>query len=270
MNIFIAGASSGIGKAAATLLVSQGHTVAVMARRTEKLSSIPGAILCPGDITSAIDNTRCVEIALTGFTKRGQLPQIDRLYNFAGGAVFIDPATPLTEAMRADIQRVVEVNVMGSVRLLNSANAHLSPDAKVGICSSLIAHTDSPKVPTTEVYFWSKKLLESAMQKYKKEFAKRGISLTLIRPGTVNTEAFRPEGADTWKDASPLLKRAGQFGTSAEACARNCVHDVERGVEISFPTIDARLAREFPQLHEILLGIAARISEQHRKFGSLK
>ena len=67
MNIFITGASSGIGRALAWHYLSQGHAVAVIARREDRLQSLcEQAVALPGRLLAYVgdvaDRSRMAEV----------------------------------------------------------------------------------------------------------------------------------------------------------------------------------------------------------------
>lgn len=255
MKVFIAGASSGIGQAVAEQLLTRGDQVAVMARRAEKLAAIRGAIVCAGDITNVDDIAASLDQAGT------QLGGIDELYNFAGGAIFMDRQAQLTPEQVREVGRLVELNTMGSVRLVKQALPYLNDGARIGICSSLITQTDQPVLAGSEIYFWTKKLMESALNSQRKLLADRGISLTIIRPGLVDTEAWRPAGKETWRGVPDIVKLVGRAGFKASDCAQQLITDTEARQELSFPTLDAKLASEHPNIHEAMLRLGSPVLE---------
>lgn len=261
MNIFIAGASSGIGAAVAKRLLDAHHQVAVMARRAERLQALTQAIPCPGDITQSDDITAALETAMTAFHKNTGSDTIDRLFNFAGGAVFVDPSAGISPELQEQIKALVDLNVMGSVRLLKAAEPYLARDAKIGICSSFITQTNAPAMPGTEIYFWTKKIMEQAMVAQRPRLAERGISLTLIRPGVVSTEAWQPAGHNTWKGVPDVVKLFGRLGFDPDDCAKALIADVEDRKPLSFPTLDARLANRHPELHRAMLHVGRSLME---------
>ena len=256
MNSFVAGASSGIGQAVAEQLLQRGDHVAVTARRAERLEAIKGALACPGDLKKSTD------IAAALARANEVYPGIDRLYNFAGGALLLDPQAELTPEITERIRELVELNTMGSVRLLKQALPYLNEGAHVGICSSLITQTDQPVLAGTAIYYWTKKLMESALNSQRQMLADRGISLTIIRPGLVDTEAWRAAGKETWQGVPDVVRLVGRVGFKASDCAKQLIADTEAGKELSFPTLDSKLASEHPRIHEAMLRLGSPILER--------
>ncbi len=90
-SILITGASSGIGRAVATLFLQEGWTVGLLARRAAALQEVATgfdeqrAIVLPADVTKPTE----VETAFDTFVKRAG--RLDVLFNNAG--VFTPPGT---------------------------------------------------------------------------------------------------------------------------------------------------------------------------------
>jgi 3-oxoacyl-[acyl-carrier protein] reductase len=120
----VGGASDGLGFATALLLAKEGATVAMVARREEKLKEAAGriahdtsarTIAIPADVRKSADCTRIVETAI------GACGRIDILVNNDG-------APPLGELATFDDEawaKAVEQNLMSVVRLSRGVLPHL-------------------------------------------------------------------------------------------------------------------------------------------------
>ena len=107
--IIVTGASSGIGEATARRLVRAGAKVVISARRPDRLETLAreldpsGASVLPvaGDITSATDRQKLVDIALAKFGR------IDGLVNNAGygtrGPVEIVPVDAIRKNFETNV-----------------------------------------------------------------------------------------------------------------------------------------------------------------------
>lgn len=102
----VTGASTGIGRATAELLLEDGWTVGLIARRAEKLQEIdhPNARPLPCDVTDA----PAMEAAFTRFL--AQTSRLDLLFNNAG---MFGPVCPPDEVSVAAFDEVVAVNLRG-------------------------------------------------------------------------------------------------------------------------------------------------------------
>ncbi|MCG7228509.1 SDR family oxidoreductase [Corynebacterium minutissimum] len=106
----VTGASSGIGEASARALAADGWHVVVGARRIERLEALADEI---GGEAYALDVTSDESVA--EFVSH--LDRVDLLVNNAGGAKGLEP---LVETTVEDWQWMYEVNVLGTVRMIQA------------------------------------------------------------------------------------------------------------------------------------------------------
>lgn len=103
-SIIVTGASSGIGRAVAERFIAAGWIVGALARRTERLVDIEGAVPLTCDVTREGD----VDAAFDDFlAKTGR---IDVLFNNAG---VLTPPAPIDEIAVGDWDTAVAVNLTG-------------------------------------------------------------------------------------------------------------------------------------------------------------
>ncbi|MDO5032593.1 SDR family oxidoreductase [Corynebacterium sp.] len=106
----VTGASSGIGAASARALAADGWQVVIGARRVERLDALAediGAVAYPLDVTK--------DESVTEFVSH--LDRVDLLVNNAGGAKGLEP---LVETSLEDWRWMYEVNVLGTVRMIQA------------------------------------------------------------------------------------------------------------------------------------------------------
>ena len=115
MRCLITGASSGIGETIARRLAAEGHPVALMARRTERVREIAAelgsAIAVPGDVGSGEDCEAVVQRVVEAFGG------VDTLVNAAGTWV----EDPLHAATYEQIRRFVDTDVSGALQITRAA-----------------------------------------------------------------------------------------------------------------------------------------------------
>ena len=112
----VTGASSGIGLATATALMTQGWTVGVLARRKDALVKIKGGIVLPCDVS----DPEGVQKAFDDFV--AQVGRLDLLFNNAG--IFV-PAAPIDEVPLADWHASIGVNLNGMFYAARAAFAQM-------------------------------------------------------------------------------------------------------------------------------------------------
>lgn len=106
----VTGASSGIGASSARALAADGWHVVVAARRKDRLDALAEEI---GGTAIELDVTS--QDSVDAFA--AQLDRVDLLVNNAGGAKGLEP---LVDTQIADWQWMYEVNVLGTVRMLQA------------------------------------------------------------------------------------------------------------------------------------------------------
>ena len=119
----ITGASSGIGEATARALAAEGHRLALLARRAERVEALAtelgnGALAIEADVTDRDSIVAAAERV------QGELGGADILVNNAG----VMPLAPFSSDQRSEIRQMVEVNLLGAmtateVSLTSSATA---------------------------------------------------------------------------------------------------------------------------------------------------
>jgi NAD(P)-dependent dehydrogenase (short-subunit alcohol dehydrogenase family) len=178
-TVLITGASSGIGRAAAELLLKSGYTVYAGARRVEKMKGLQdlGAKVLALDVTVEESLRRAVETILR------EAGGIDVLVNNAGyGAHGAVEDVPLAEA-----RRQFEVNLFGLARLtqLVLPGMRARGGGRIVNISSIAGKVG---MPTSGWYHASKHALEAYSDALRMETAQFGIKVVIIEPGPIKTE----------------------------------------------------------------------------------
>lgn len=182
----VTGASSGIGEATALALAEEGASVALVARREERLQALAKrieaiggqALIIVADLTDEAQAKQAVER-----TQR-ELGGLDILVNNAG-IMLLGPAA---EARLEDWKRMVDINLMAVLYtthaalpiFLNQGSGHI-----VNV-SSVSGRGTSP---SSNVYSLTKWGVGAFSESLRQELsAKKKIRITLIEPGVVATE----------------------------------------------------------------------------------
>lgn len=186
----VTGASSGIGKATAQALANEGCAVALAARRGDRLETIVSemengqALPVPTDVTDEDDVVAMVE------QTREALGKIDLLVNNAG---VIRP-DPIADADRADFQQEIQVNLLG---MMNATHAAL-PDILAAETGDIVAVSSlNVRLPGEgkggSGYTATKFGVNGFCRALRKEVAEDGVRVTIVMPGTVDTEVLDAE-----------------------------------------------------------------------------
>lgn len=177
--ILITGASSGIGKATALQLITEGHKVYTAARRIEKMNDIAekGGFPLPMDITKEADINYVVD---TIIKKEGR---IDVLFNNAGYAIY----GAIEDIKIEEARRQFEVNIFGLASITQKILPHMRSQ-KSGLIINTSSMGGKMYTPLGAWYHATKYALEGWSDCLRLEVAAFGINVVILEPGAINTE----------------------------------------------------------------------------------
>lgn len=189
----VTGASSGIGRALAIELALRGADVVLLARRAERLREVAAwvralgrrALIVPGDVTRDEDLPRAVERA------HAALGPIDIAIANAGFQV----TGRLADLTLDDFRRQFETNVFGVLRMIYATLDDLR--RRRGYLVLMGSQLGYIALPKTAAYSMSKFAVRALAQALRHELAPAGISVTLVTPGTIESEIRRVDNHGT-------------------------------------------------------------------------
>jgi 3-oxoacyl-[acyl-carrier protein] reductase len=182
----VTGASRGIGAAIAAQLAADGYVVAVHYAQAEDaaqrvMDSLPGTghVLIQADLA----DPQAVETMVARAV--GALGSIDVLVNNAG-VFFAHPIDETDyETWQEAWRRTLEVNLVGPANVTWCAVRHMGPGGRIINVGSRGAFRGEPDSPA---YGASKAAIASFGQSLAKYLGRRGISVTTVAPGFVDTD----------------------------------------------------------------------------------
>lgn len=191
--VVITGGTSGIGRAAARLLVEAGAKVVVGARREERLDELEaelGGDRCVGvvtDVTRPEDAERLVETAVERFGR------IDSIVVNAG----IGAYGGILDGSDDDLAQMIDINFTGSVWAIRSAVKRMRPAGAGDIV--IVSSVAGLRGGDDEAVYAGTKFAQVGMAgSIERELREHGIRVTVIAPAGVKTEfaigAGRTEG----------------------------------------------------------------------------
>jgi 3-hydroxy acid dehydrogenase/malonic semialdehyde reductase len=183
----VTGATSGIGKAVAQILASNGYDIIITGRRAELLDGLmanikteTGAEVIPlcFDVRDMVQ----VEEAVNSLT--GKWQNIDVLINNAGLAVGFEP---VYEGVTDDWDRMIDTNVKGLLYITRRISPQMVTRGSGHIIniSSIAGHE---VYPNGAAYCGSKHAVQAITRAMRIELLPFGIKVSSVSPGMVDTE----------------------------------------------------------------------------------
>jgi NAD(P)-dependent dehydrogenase (short-subunit alcohol dehydrogenase family) len=180
-TIFITGASSGLGKAAAKLFAARGwHVLAAMRRpeRDTELADMTGVELLALDVTDPAQ----IESAVAQAISAGP---VDVVFNNAGYGI----SGPLEGLTDEQIERSVATNLMGPIRVTQAFIPHFRQN-RGGLFINTTSIGGLITVPLNAMYHATKWGLEGWSESMAYELANVGIGMKILEPGGMKTDFF--------------------------------------------------------------------------------
>ena len=205
---FVTGAASGIGRATVSELTRRGAAVAAL--DADQKSGGDEALTLAGDVADA----GAVERAVADTVDR--LGRLDIVVNDAG----ISSVGTVEDNDDAEWQRVLDVNVVGMVRVSRAALPHLrsSPAATIVNVSSIAA---TAGLPQRACYSASKGAVLSLTLAMAADLIEDGVRVNCVCPGTIDTpwvHRLLDRAPDPRRERAALEARQpmGRLGTAEE------------------------------------------------------
>jgi NAD(P)-dependent dehydrogenase (short-subunit alcohol dehydrogenase family) len=190
----VTGASQGIGAALVRAYRDRNYQVVAVARSI-KPTADDGILAISGDIAERRTAERAISEGIARFNR------IDTLINNAG--IFI--AKPFTQYTEDDYQAILRVNLNGFYYITQLAIAEMEKHGSghiVQITTSLVDHANS-RVPSVLASL-TKGGLNAATRSLAIEYAKRGIRVNAVSPGTIKTPMHPAETYEALAGLHPL------------------------------------------------------------------
>jgi NADP-dependent 3-hydroxy acid dehydrogenase YdfG len=194
----VTGASSGIGAATAIELARAGATVALAARRADRLAGLVAeieglggrALALAGDMAVEAEAIKAVEDTVAAFGR------IDILINSAG----VMQAGGVEGADLAEFRRVYAINVFGTLYTCAAAVPHMLKQGEGDIVNitSLAGRKGGPE---TNAYSGSKHAANSMTDAMRQELGGRNIRVSILMPGATTTEVGDNISNPAWRSA---------------------------------------------------------------------
>ena len=195
----VTGSSSGIGAATARRLAAEGAAVALVARRRDRLEQLADSIRQTGgtahvvqaDVTEQQHAADAVRQAVDRFGR------LDTLVNNAG-VMLLGPALQTTTD---EWDRMVALNVQALLHLTHAALPHLVDAAatsprRVADIVNISSTAGRVARPGSSVYNLTKFGLNAFSESLRQEMIAHRVRVSVVEPGTVDTELVDHVSAD--------------------------------------------------------------------------
>ncbi len=247
----VTGASSGIGREFARQIAKSGEyeRIYVVARREDRLEELKnelGGVIVPiaADLGKPESFDRIAEclradnvslsllVAAAGFGKYG---------SFAANS-------------QADMESIVEVNVLGVLRTVRMALDFLTAGSRIVLMGSQSAFQPLPEF---NIYASSKAFVLHFGRALNLELKSRGIAVTTVCPGYVATEFFevaaKSGDPDACRNFSPMYQ--------ASDVVRKALSDSQKGKDVSIYGLQIKGARLLSKLlpHKLVMRVWLKI-----------
>jgi NADP-dependent 3-hydroxy acid dehydrogenase YdfG len=187
----VTGASSGFGEAIARALAARGATLALVARRKDRLDQLAAEIEQQAGVALAIgaDITQRQEAVAAVQDTVDRFGRIDTVVNNAG-VMFVDP---VEDAVLEEWDRMVAVNVNGLLNVAHAALPHLLEAARQGSrrVADMVNISSVAGIKTgagVSVYSLTKYGVGAFSESLRQEVAGRHVRVSVIEPGSARTE----------------------------------------------------------------------------------
>jgi NADP-dependent 3-hydroxy acid dehydrogenase YdfG len=196
-RVLVTGASSGIGAAVCRSIVGCGGSVAMVARRKERLDELGGelgerAVAVPGDVTD-LDGLEGVIAEAAG-----QLGGLDGLVAVAGRTM----VGGITSGTPQRWRELLDLNLLAPLATVRYTVGHFPSAGRrdvvfVGSAGGITA------MPGVGIYGASKRGLRAAFESLRLELAPSGVNTSLVMPAMFETEGLTMEGLEVDGDVPP-------------------------------------------------------------------
>jgi 3-oxoacyl-[acyl-carrier protein] reductase len=218
-RVLVTGASSGIGAATCRAVVDRGGTVAMLARRKDRLQNLAEEL---GDRAHPFccDVTDLSSLEASVHEAADLLGGLDGIVAVAGRMM----AGGITSGTPERWRELFDLNLVGPLATVRYATARFVSSGRrdVVIVGSTGALTP---MPSAGIYAASKRGLEAAFDSLRLELAHRGVNVSLVMPGMFETEGLTLEGVvidgDVPMTDAPMF--AEDAGPAAPASLADCI-----------------------------------------------
>jgi NAD(P)-dependent dehydrogenase (short-subunit alcohol dehydrogenase family) len=215
----VTGAGSGIGRATAQRLAREGAVVHAVDVGADAVAACAAEISGAGGVVTAhvVDVTDAAAVSALADAVYAASARVDVLFNNAG----IGAAGPTEEIPLAVWRAIVEVNIMGVVHGVHAFGPRMLAQNGGGHIVNTASAAGLTPVPQLVAYATSKHAVVGLSESLNAEWSPRGVHVTALCPGIINTPITRASTLTPGAEASreKVVAFYERFGATADDVA---------------------------------------------------
>lgn len=189
--IFVTGASSGIGRATAEVLVNHGASVVIAARRADESNRLVEELrgkaanieFIKTDVTNEDQVKAAIDFTITRFGG------LHAAFNNAGGGFKSDLDWP--QATTEQLDQTFELNMKGVWLCMKHELAHMLENGGGSIVNT--SSIAGSRGGTGEAYSASKFAVEGLTKSAAAKYGARGVRINAVAPGIIDAGSWKPQ-----------------------------------------------------------------------------
>jgi NAD(P)-dependent dehydrogenase (short-subunit alcohol dehydrogenase family) len=213
----ITGAARGIGRACAERLLAEGAKVVIADIDSGRLNETAKEIGSSENVLTIVTDVskkEQVEALVAGAVKR--FGRVDIMVNNAGVAMVQD----FLDITKADYDRVLGINLEGAFWGTQAAARQMIAQGGGGVIINMSSINSGLANPRVATYAITKGGMNQITGTAAVAFARNGIRVVGVGPGTIDTEMVRGDFVSDATDQAILARTPlGRYGTAAEVAA---------------------------------------------------
>lgn len=254
-SFLITGASTGIGRACAEHLASQGHRVFAGVRKEKDANELTASSEAIEPVILDVADGDSIETAVSEISGRAG-GRLDGLVNNAG----ITVQGPLEFLPIEELRSQFEVNVIGQIAVTQACLPMLrEATGRIVFMSSIAGRT--PAFPLLGPYSSSKAALEALADALRIELKGTGMSVSVIEPGSIATPIWEKGESNIERSLANYPEIAMErYGEAMEKARKVAAASGKRGIPASIVAerVDHALTSSRPRFR-YLVGNDARL-----------
>jgi clavulanate-9-aldehyde reducatase len=238
--VAITGASSGIGEATALTLARAGASVALGARRKDRIDALAARIEDEGGTAVALEVDVADEAQARGFVEAAhdRLGRLDTLINNAGVMLL----GPVEQADPGDWRTMVDVNVLGLLHC-TAAALPIMRAQEGGDIVNISSVAGRFARAGNAVYALTKFGVNAFSESLRQEVAEGGIRVIVIEPGFVDTELQSHNKGEVLETIEGMREQIGDV-LRAQDVAGGILYAVSQPPHVSINEVLIRPTRQ--------------------------